>query len=286
MTPRQWPLLIILLSTCQFTESRPLYMWNEVGRASFHNFNANSLHRLSRGHFSPTFPSRKAPLTIHHRLVPLLDILEPLETIWEFYCNRDDIMMELLQQSATFVRKNSVKTMGYLLIACSVAQALALVGVIGDRGEGLKDWAQDWGIEKVLQKTAAAMTDIGIKSFRQYRKSGNKSKFAVAVSVGALFSSAAVNITTLSVKALISSFLILEGLSFAGFIGEPGESFMESIDSHDNKAEWVKQTKQLRSNIRKYVSWDALETFYEAAVDEEKVACAGFAIGSLMAMFT
>jgi hypothetical protein len=64
--------------------------------------------------------------------------------------------------------------------------------------------------------------------------------------------------------------LILEGLSFAGFIGEPGESFMEWIDSHDNKAEWVKQTKQLSSNIRKYVSWDVLETFYEVAVDEEK----------------
>lgn len=262
-------------------------MWNEVGRASLVNnksLNVNSLHRLSQRH-SLSFPSRKAPLTIH-RLIPLLDILEPLETIWEFYCNRDDIMMEMLQQSASFFRKNSVKAIGCLLVACSAAQALALVGVIGDRGEGLKDWAQDWGIEKVLQKTAAGMTNLGVASFRQYRKWGNKSKFAVAVSVGALFSSAAVNITTLSVKALISSFLVVEGLSFAGFIGEPGESFAEWIDSHDKKVEWVKQTKQFGAGIRKYVSWDALETFYEAAVDEEKVACAGFAIGSLMAMFT
>lgn len=219
-------------------------------------------------------------------MIPIFDILEPLETLWEFYCNRDDILLEMMQQSASFFAKNSVKAMGFLLIACSAAQALAMFGIIGDRGEGLLGWAHDFGVEKVLQRTAACMTDLSVKSFRQYRKWGNKSKFAVAVSVGALFSSAAVNITTLSVKALISSFLVLEGLSFAGVIGEPGESLAEWIDSHDKKVEWVKRTKQFGAGVRKYVSWDALETFYETAVDEEKVACAGFTIGSLMAMFT
>ena len=61
----------------------------------------------------------------------------------------------------------------------------------------------------------------------------------------------------------------------------------EWIDAHDDgQTEWVKKARECKEFVRKYVSWDALETFYEAAVDEEKVACAGFAIGSLMAMFT
>jgi hypothetical protein len=227
------------------------------------------------------------------RLIPIFDILEPLETIWEFYCNRDDIMLEMLQQGAAFAKKNSVRAMGFILIACSTAQALCLLGIIGDRGEGIimklreSERLQEYGVERVCQKTAAFMTDVGVKAFKQYRRWGNKSKFAVAVSVGALFSNAAVNITTLSVKVGISSFLVLEGLSFAGVIGEPGESLAEWIDAHDDGAtEWVKETQKFKRFVRKYVSLDALETFYEAAVDEEKVACAGFAIGSILAMFT
>jgi hypothetical protein len=79
---------------------------------------------------------------------------------------------------------------------------------------------------------------------------------------------------------------VVEGLSFAGVIGEPGESFVKWIDSHDKKTEWVKKTRQFRNAVHKNVSFDALERFYEAAVDEEKVACMGFAIGSVISMFT
>jgi len=264
-------------------------MWNDIGRASLCQrqrvLNVNTFHRR-------TLLARQVSSLATRRMVPIFDILEPLETLWEFYCNRDDILLELLQRGASFAKKNSVRAVGFLLIACSAAQALALFGIIGDRGEGLitflreSESLQDYGVERVLQKTAAGMADVGVKAFNQYRRWGNKSKFAVAVAVGALFSNAAVNITTFSVKLLISSFLVVEGLSFAGVIGEPGESFVEYIASHEKKLEWVKKTRQFRDAVRKNVSFDALETFYEAAVDEEKVACMGFAFGSVMAMFT
>ena len=215
-------------------------MWNDVGRASFSQrlrrldqsvLNGNSLYRQTR--LGTLAPGQSSLLT--RRLIPIFDILEPLETVWEFYCNRDDIMLELLQQAASFAKKNSVRTLGCLLLACSTAQALCLVGIIGDRGEGIvtklreSERLQEYGVQRVCQKTAAFLTDGGVKAFREYRRWGNKSKFAVAVSVGALFSNAAVNITTLSVKVGISSFLVVEGLSFAGVIGEPGRAWRNGL---------------------------------------------------------
>lgn len=137
----------------------------------------------------------------------MLDFLEPLKTVWEFYCNRDDILLEMLQRGASFAKKHSVRAAGTLLICCSVAQALALFGIIGNRGEGRisyirdhDDHLQEYGVERVLQKTAAGLTTIGIKGFKACRRLGNKSKFAVAASVGALFSSAAVELSIFSVR--------------------------------------------------------------------------------------
>lgn len=258
-------------------------MWNEVGRPCL---NGNSL--LKR--------ACKLPPTTSSRLRLFeIDVLEPFETLWEFYCNRDDILLELFQKGAKFAKRNSVRAAGTLLIACSVAQALALIGILGKRGEGLgaflsehDDELREYGVERVLQKTAAGLTNVGVTTFKTARKLGAKSKFAVAMSVGAIFTNAAVDLTTFGVKVLITSFLVVEGLSFAGVIGEPGESFLSYLRDHDTKKdrEWVKKTRRIRDTLRKNVSLDAFETFYEAAVDEEKVACAGFAIGSVISMFT
>lgn len=264
-------------------------MWNEFGRSS-HFLSGNSLYTYVHRRASRLPPTRRLLTTTRRAL--LLDFLEPLETAWEFYCNRDDILLEMVQRGASFAKKNSVRAAGVLLIAYSAAQMLALLGVLGDKGEGLVQYfrenerVKEYGVERVLQKTAAGITTVGVKTFKACRRMGNTSKFAVSVSVGALFSSAAVNLATLSVKMLISTFLVVEGLSFAGVIGEPGESILEWIDSHEKKSEWVKRMKQTRDSVRKNVSFEALETFYEAAVDEEKVACVGFAIGSVISMFT
>ena len=248
-------------------------MWNEVGRASLKPQNANTLHRLSQRQRHLSFVIFDTKNTAHHAQThSSVGYTRNTGKIWEFYCNRDDILLELAGKSATFFRINSVKAIGFLLIGCYAAQALALVGVIGDKGEGLQDWAQD---DQCWRPIVSSISQLGKQIQVCSRGIGGNTLFQCGRQY-----------KTLSVKALISSFLVVEGLSFAGIIGEPGESFAEWIDSHDKKAEWVKQTKQFGAAIRKYVSWDALETFYEAAVDEEKVACAGFAIGSLMAMFT
>jgi hypothetical protein len=43
----------------------------------------------------------------------LLDFLEPVETLWKFYMNWDDIMVEMLQRGAEFAKKNSVRAVGF-----------------------------------------------------------------------------------------------------------------------------------------------------------------------------
>jgi hypothetical protein len=64
----------------------------------------------------------------------------------------------------------------------------------------------------------------------------------------------------------------LEGLAFAGVIGNPGESLAEWIDQNDDgMTEWAKKTRHFRQAISINVSLGALERFYVAAVKKKRL---------------
>jgi hypothetical protein len=140
--------------------------------------------------------------------------------------------------------------------------------------------------EKIFQKVARDSAEIFLGLLHHFRHFSGKSKFAVALSSGALFYNVAIQLATATVKLSIGSFIVLEVLSFAGVIGEPGESIVDWFeDRRAKKTILNKNLRTIKTFVREHVSWAKLEDFYEVAVDEEKVACMGFAIGSIFAMF-
>jgi hypothetical protein len=230
------------------------------------------------------------------KVIPgLFDFLEPLENLWEFYTKRDEIMEEMISRSADFAKRRSVRFIAYFVGIYATLDVLARLGVFGKRGTGIiatlraSEYVGDTLEEKFFQKIARDSFDIGVAVLTRFRRFGGKSKFAVAFSAGALFYQTAIQTTTAVVKITIGSFMLLETLSFIGVIGEPGESIVEWIEDKKADKEWNKCTKarmrKVKSYFQSHFSFEKLEEFYQVAVDEEKVACMGFAIGSLFAIF-
>jgi hypothetical protein len=270
--------------------------------------------------------SSSTSVSLSLSFLPFFDILEPLETLWEFYVKRDDIFFEIVDKGIAFTKRHSVRALGFTVLSLSVAELLARLGVLGDRGEGLfqffresSAFMQDAAEEKVYRRTTMFLADAAESSFRKFRRFNSKSKFAISLSAGALFSQTLVNMATFTVKFSIMSFMMVETLSIVGVIGDPGETlgdWIEAAKNHKRETVWpVERIREARNWFRKHVSFEALEEFIEVAIDEEKVAgtydtcsmCAcfclvfftfnyciayccsaatGFAIGSVMAMFT
>ena len=232
-------------------------------------------------------------LSTRRHVLDFWDPLEPLEMMWEFYCKRYEILDELLGKVAAFTKRNSVKVVCVVAGLYVSAELLARVGVFGKRGEGLfqtifqSDRIQEGVEERVLQKMSTFMLDKSMDSLRLLRRFGGKSKFAISLSVGAFFGKGVIQLTTFLVRSVMITFFVLETLSFLGVIGEQGETILDWIDDQrDSSAEWVKRFARFHKGARKRMNMEFLESFYEAAVDEEKIAAFGFSLGTVIGLLT
>lgn len=123
--------------------------------------------------------------------------------------------------------------------------------------------------------------------FSKFRHLGNKSKFAISVSAGALFGQVAIQTTVLAVKTVLISFFVMETASFLGIIGEPGESLLDWVDDQvESDAAWTLHLARWHKAARLHCNMHFLENMYEACVDEEKIASFGFSVGTVCALLT
>jgi len=228
-----------------------------------------------------------------HLFVPGLieDALEPLETLWEFYTAREDIMDEMLRRGADVLRRNSFRAAVFLATGTLIAEGLARVGLMGNRGEGLAGYVRDHRsrIESTAKNARGGveeraphwMARQGVRALKVYTHLPEKSKFAIAMSAGSVAGKSALSATVLTVRLTALAFVSLEVLAFTGIIGEPGESLLNWVDDHrDDISEWERRTQRFRRDVRRCLqSWDGIADLYSEAVGEEKVACLGFAGG-------
>ena len=178
--------------------------------------------------------------TARHMVLDLdfLNPLEPLEMLWEMYCNRYEIMEELLAKIAIASKNNLIRATVVIVPAFVIGDVLARFGVIGAKGEGLVGYVKkktstserfrDGTRERAFQKTSAFLVDKGIDGFtKTFRMFGRRGKFAISVSAGAMFGQSVIRLTAFTVRVTLISFFVLETMSFLGIIGEQGESLLQ-----------------------------------------------------------
>lgn len=223
-------------------------------------------------------------------VLDLWDPLEPLELVWELYCNRYEILDELVAKALVISRKNSARALILGGSALLAGEVLARLGVIGEPKQGLAAKVKksrrisDGTKERAYQKTGSILVDRSLKTFRRL---GGRSKFAISVSAGALFGQGAIKITAFCVRATLISFFVIETMSFLGVIGERGESILDWVeDEKERHADWTQHLAAYHKNLRGKLSFESLEDLYKATVDEEKIASFGFSVGTIFALVT
>ena len=323
------PLLLILLLFHSVLGRNPSYLVSPLGRASssllahgraaayrsHHNLelpyggfrrnplvhhNANSLlGRATRSSSSSSSSSQVATTyrrvtsssTTRRYLLDFFNPLEPLELAWELYCNRYDILDELVVKVVAITKRHSVKALAMAGGILMVGEVLARVGVLGKQGLRAYLWQserfKDGTEERFYQKTSAWMVDSGLNALTHFHGLGSKSKFAISISAGALFGRAMIASTVFCVKTVLISFFVLETLSFLGVIGDAGESILDWVeDECERKASWTMYLAKWHKKARRKMSLSWLEELYEAAVDEEKIASFGFSVGTVFTLLT
>ena len=262
-------------------------------------FHTNSLlGRCVRPSTTRSFlPSRSflipTPLTRRY-LLDFFNPLEPLELAWELYCNRYEILDELVVKIWAATRRHSFQFLAVTGGALLVGEVMARAGLFGKK-RGLfqtclaksNQYLREGTEERLFQKASSWMVDNGLIALQHFHGLGSKSKFAISISAGALFGRAMIASTVLCVKALLVSFFFIETLSFLGVIGEAGESILDWVeDEYERHASWTMILASLHKKARRKMSLAWLEELYEAAVDEEKIASFGFSVGTVFTLLT
>lgn len=229
--------------------------------------------------------------------LPIIDdVLEPIEMLLDFNTARDEIQEQMLANAGKILRKNSVRAIGFTGVAVATAEALARLGFIGDRGEGVAAYLKEnQKLKDRLQKMDDTFDEQfpGVVArtcrscFQRYRALPEKLKFTIAFSTGATIQQTLINAAVSAIKLSVGTFVLLETMAFTGIIGEPGESIVEWVEDHDDEIRkrfgerMGKKAKRFRQGCRKYLSFDGIVELYEAAVEEEKVATFGLGLGML-----
>ena len=251
----------------------------------------NSFLRRHQQHRS--LPRSYQRILVKRHLLDFFDPLEPIETVWELYVNRYEILDEMVSRLSQFTRRRSLRAGLYFVGALGAAEILARVGVLGKKKKSLVHVLRDSrrvneGVEERLyQKTSSWMLNHAIDVFSKFHHFSNKSKFAIAVSAGGLFGQVAIQATVLAVKTVLISFFVLETASFLGIIGDPGESLLDFFeDEYERHAAWTTRVAHWHKGARQCMNLEVLEELYEACVDEEKIASFGFSVGTIFALVT
>mmetsp|Transcript_1986 Transcript_1986/g.4895 ORF Transcript_1986/g.4895 Transcript_1986/m.4895 type:complete len:500 (+) Transcript_1986:67-1566(+) len=288
-----------------------------------HNMGSNSLLAMgTKRRLRRQLRSSSTQLQFWEHFFPVLDVIEPLETVWEWYVKRDEIMDSLMDSGVAFLRRKSVQVVGVLVVSLCIAEGLTWAGVLHpsremeeheSRRQGQdqrrqrkhfwhlfsgnddaaskpksesKEWMEEAIEEKFFKRTGSFLINTAMRGFGSVRHWNPKSKFALSMTVGSFSSRALLRVTTAAVRVGIVSFVTLETLSFLGIIGERGESILAWIDEYDDTEEFKHLVRKTRHFCSKYLSPDGMLNLYEYSVDEEKIATFGFALGSVIGILT
>lgn len=189
----------------------------------------------------------------------------------------------LVQPIATFIAKS-------IVIAFITAEIMAYLGFIGDRGEGLYEWAMDneemmhswiknWGMRPggYVRHRLELM-------LQAYKNLPPKAKFASAVSTGTTAFPLVLKTSLWSGAITTIVYLCAEMLAFIGILGDPGEglrSWVEEGDAEPLLHTMRRVTDKIRFVLRKKLHVQKLLTSFVDNIRNDTIFWWGFAVGGV-----
>jgi hypothetical protein len=177
----------------------------------------------------------------------------------------------------------------FTIIAFITAEIMAYLGLIGDSGEGLYDWALDneervhsfirkWGVRPggFLRSRLESM-------LQSYNALPPKAKFASAVSAGTTAFPFILRTSLWSGATVLGSFLFVEFLCFVGVLGDVGEGLGEWVS--DGGSEPILRTvRRIAVDVlpvlrQKLKILELVHAFW-SNIKNDRVFWAGFGVGA------
>jgi len=208
------------------------------------------------------------------------DLLLPVK--WTVQLLKKATIGPLVKPALLFAAKSAI-------IAYITAEIMAYLGMIGDRGEGLYDWALEnesqmqsmvgkWGMRPggFLRSRLESMLN-------SYKNLPAKAKFASAVSAGTTAFPFILKTSLWSGVTVTSGFLLAEFLALLGVLGDPGEGFGEWVKDGDAEPilhSFRKITAELLVVLRQKLQIFELAQAFWGSSRNDRVFWAGFGIGA------
>jgi|UniRef100_A0A8J9S728 hypothetical protein len=189
-----------------------------------------------------------------------------------------------------FIEPLAMFTAKVLVVAFVNAEILAYLGLIGDRGEGLYEWALDndiqvhrW-IDKYGLRPGGFVRGRLEQMLTSYKKMSAKARFASAVTTGTAFFPLTIKTTVWLGIVVIATFVVAEMLAFVGLIGDPGEGIDEWLKDGDAEPilrTFRRGTSDLRRILRRKLKISELLSGYINSIKDDFVFWIGYSIGGL-----
>jgi len=165
-----------------------------------------------------------------------------------------------------------------------VAQILAYCGVIGDKGEGLLEWAEDnkSSMHATFRKLVRVIRIRLEKMLTGFANLPDRAQFVTCVSIGA--SVFPLTLKTVAVTSLVTlaGFILAEALNHVGVLGDVGEDIQEWMrDSESMMKAFQRWMNEKRLLMRKQLNLEDLFKAVWKSLGKDRVFWAGLGVGAI-----
>jgi hypothetical protein len=183
----------------------------------------------------------------------------------------------MIQPIAVFLAKSVV-------VAFFTAEVLSYMGVIGEPGEGIYEWAVDHNIQlngqmkKWAARPGALVRHRLYKMLNQYKKMNPKAKFVSSVSTGVTFMPLVIKTGVWTCAISFVVYAVAEFLSLVGVLGDPGEPLVAWVQ--DGQAEPLMRSIILKRKLKVH----ELLVGFVNNMKNDRVFWVGFTVGGLASL--
>lgn len=165
-----------------------------------------------------------------------------------------------------------------------MAQILAYCGVIGDKGEGLLEWAEDnkSGMQSTLRKLLKVIRIRLEKMLIAFANLPDRAQFVTCVSIGASVFPLTVKTVAVTSLVTLAGFVVAEALNHVGVLGDVGEEIQEWMEESETMIKSFKRwMNQKRKIMRKQLNIEELFKAVYKSLGKDRVFWAGIGVGAI-----